>query len=45
MTQQEIEKIKEEMDRMTPGERIKQSIQRQDLIEKAKKLKKLRKYK
>lgn len=45
MTQQEIERIREQIDRMTPGERIKQSIQRQELIEKAKKLKKLRKYK
>lgn len=45
MTQQELERIKEEIDRMTPGERIKQSIQRQELMERAKKLKKLRKYK
>jgi len=45
MTQQEIERIKEEMDRMTPGERIKQSIERQDLVDRVKKLKKLRKYK
>lgn len=45
MTQQEIEKIKEQMDRMTPGERIKESIKRQDLVDRAKKLKKLRKYK
>jgi len=45
MTKQEIERIKEEIDRMTPGERIKQSIERQDLVDRAKKLKKLRKYK
>ena len=45
MTQQEIERIKEEMDKMTPGERIKQSIQRQDLVDKAKRLKKLRNWK
>lgn len=45
MTQQELERIKEQIDKMTPGERIKQSIQRQDLIERAKKLKKLRKWK
>lgn len=45
MTQQELERIREQIDKMTPGERIKQSIQRQDLIERAKKLKKLRKWK
>ena len=44
MTQQEIQRIQQEIANKTPGELIKDSIKRQDLVNKAKKLKKLRKY-
>lgn len=44
MTQEEIQRIQREVANKTPGELIQDSIKRQDLVDRAKKLKKLRKY-